>query len=91
MLSLALGLLIWFIAAEIAALRCWRGAWRLVALLPAVAVIVVALRIVVDVRRDPTSHNLWPFEVTMWSGLGLGFLALMFVVDLITHASSQRR
>jgi hypothetical protein len=28
------------------------------------------LLIIVDTRRDPTSHNLWPFEIVMLSGGG---------------------
>jgi hypothetical protein len=27
--------------------------------------VFVVLRIAIDVARDPTSHNLWPFEVLM--------------------------
>jgi hypothetical protein len=37
---------------------------------------VVMARIVVEVALDPTSHNLWPFEVVIAVVLG-GFLALI--------------
>ncbi len=43
----------------------WRGGWRLAAALPAAVVAFVVLRIVVDVAHDPTSHNLWPFELVL--------------------------
>jgi hypothetical protein len=36
-------------------------------------------RFVVDTARDPTSHNLWPFEILMWGGASavvMGVLAL---------------
>lgn len=37
-------------------------------------------RVVVDGLRDPTSHNLWPFEVVfaVVFGFGLAFLAGLF-------------
>ena len=40
-----------------------RGPWRWMALVLLLLVLGVVLRIVVDVRADPTSHNLWPLEV----------------------------
>ena len=47
----------------------WRGGWRLAAALPAVAMGFVVLRILVDTARDPTAHNLWPFEILMVGGV----------------------
>jgi hypothetical protein len=47
------------------ALMRWRNSWRLAAAVPAAIMLFVVLRIVVDVARDPTSHNLWPFEIFM--------------------------
>ena len=49
----------------------------------AVAVIVVAfvvLRILIDTARDPTSHNLWPFEILM---VGTGALLSIGVLKLL--------
>jgi hypothetical protein len=37
-------------------------------------------RIVVDTALDPTSHNLWPFEILMWGGastIAMGVLAFL--------------
>lgn len=41
---------------------------------------VVLLRVVVDVVADPTSHNLWPFEVVIALALSLplAFLGALF-------------
>lgn len=47
----------------------WRGGWRVAAALPAAVMAFVVLRIVVGTTIDPTSHNLWPFEIVMWGGL----------------------
>jgi hypothetical protein len=33
--------------------------------------VAVIVRVVVDTLRDPTSHNLWPFEVIIAVGVGL--------------------
>lgn len=43
----------------------WRGKWRIAVGVPAAVAALVVLRIAIDVARDPTSHNLWPFEVLM--------------------------
>ncbi len=68
------------IAAPVAAWRRWRGPWRVVAAAPLVAMAFVAGRIVVDTARDPTSHNLWPFEILIAGGAGLALLAVAFVL-----------
>lgn len=46
----------------------WRGGWRLAAAVPGATMAFVVLRIVIDTTRDPTSHNLWPFEIVMRGG-----------------------
>lgn len=73
-----LALFIGFIAAEVFVLIRWKGAWRLTALLPLFTVGFIVVRIVVDVRAHPTSHNLWAFEVLIWS-----FLAFLFLGTLV--------
>ncbi len=55
----------------------WRGGWRIAAAVPAAVILFVVLRIIVDTARDPTSHNLWPFEI-----LQFGVLALLIVGGL---------
>lgn len=49
----------------------WSGAWRLLAVVVVLGALSWAAKIVVDVRRDPTSHNLWPFEAVGVAGLAL--------------------
>lgn len=41
----------------------WRDGWRLAAAVPAAAMAFVVLRIAFGTMFDPTSHNLWPFEI----------------------------
>jgi hypothetical protein len=55
----------------------WSGLWRWGALLPLIVMGFVVLRIVIDTSRDPTSHNLWPFEIVMFGGGSLIFMALL--------------
>jgi hypothetical protein len=59
-------LTIGFFVATAYALRHWRGGWRLAALVPLLGVIAVVVTSVVDVRADPTTHNLWPSRC--WAG-----------------------
>lgn len=55
----------------------WRGGWRIGAAIPAAVMAFVVLRIFIDTARDPTSHNLWPFEIVMWGGLSCGCMLLL--------------
>jgi hypothetical protein len=68
-----LALLIAGIAVPLWSAWKWRGAWRVAAAVPACAILFVVLRILVGTARDPTSHNLWPFEI-----LQVGVVALLF-------------
>src|SRR5690606_18928 len=58
-----LGLGIGGIVAPLRAWRRWQGGWRKAAAVPIAMVGFVILRIVFGVMLDPTSHNLWPFEI----------------------------
>jgi hypothetical protein len=71
-----------FIIASGWALVRWQGIWRWLAALPLLLVGIVVLRIIVDTSADPTSHNLWPFEllgVMVLAGVVLGGLQLVRV------------
>ena len=38
-----------------------------------------ASRIVIDTSRDPTSHNLWPFEILMAGALSAGITVVLAI------------
>jgi hypothetical protein len=82
--ALALG----FVVVEGWALVRWSGIWRWLAGIPLLLVSGVVLRIIVDTSADPTSHNLWPFEVlgvTAMAGVALGGLQLVRV--FVAHST----
>lgn len=70
-------------AYAIGQLRClerWRGGWRLAAGLPVAGWLVWVVALVRDLAADPTSHNLFPFEIllgVMGASLYLACLALL--------------
>ena len=68
----------------IRALRRWQGGWRYAALAAVVPIAFVVLRIVFDVSRDPTSHNLWPFEIVQIGVLSLVVLAILAIARKVT-------
>jgi len=70
-----------FAFVQVRSLLRWRGGWRLAAGLPLLGVAFVVLRIVLDTRRDPTSHNLWPFEIVIATAVALAALGLLHVVE----------
>lgn len=52
----------------LALLARWKGGVRVRWAAPAMALsmpVVVAARVVADTAADPTSHNLWPFEIAL--------------------------
>lgn len=57
----------------------WRGAWRIAAAVPATIMAFVVLRIVFDGLRDPTSHNLFPFEILVAGSLSIGIMAMLYL------------
>lgn len=67
--------------------RFWK-AWLLVAATVPAAVLA---RIAVEAAADPTSHNLWPFEIAIALGLGLASaLAGTLIGSLFLLRSSKR-
>jgi hypothetical protein len=75
-----LGLLVGSVVAPAWALWKWRGGWRLAAVLPAAVIGFVVLRIIIDTALDPTSHNLWPFEILIWGSLSLAAMGVLALV-----------
>ncbi|HEY2395460.1 MAG TPA: hypothetical protein VGH81_05670 [Rudaea sp.] len=67
-------------AAPALALWRWRGGWRVAAAVPAALMAFVVLRLFADTARDPTSHNLWPFEILQAGALSIVVIAALFAV-----------
>ncbi len=68
----------------------WEGGWRIAAAVPATMMIFVVLRIVVDVSRDPTSHNLLPFEILMAGATSAGVILLLMLLRRLSGAGRRR-
>jgi hypothetical protein len=64
----------------------WRGGWRIAAAAPAVVMGFVVLRILVGTSIDPTSHNLWPFEILMVGAASTVFMIVLMVARKVTGA-----
>ena len=53
--------------------------------------LAVMLRVSVETSADPTSHNLWPFEVAIAGGIGaVGALAGVLLTRLVRRLQPQR-
>jgi hypothetical protein len=64
----------------------WRGGWRIAAAVPAAVMAFVVLRILAGTAIDPTSHNLWPFEIVMWGGLSCLAMLLLGIAHKLFAA-----
>lgn len=80
----ALLLLVGGLSAPVWAMWKWHGGWRLAAAIPAAVMGFVVLRIIVGTSHDPTSHNLWPFEILSSGIVTLGMLATLVVARRFT-------
>ena len=76
------------VAAPFWAIRRWRGGWRVAAAVPAVMTGFVVLRIVVDTAGDPTSHNLWPFEILQIGALSLVVIGVLLAARRFSGAEA---
>ena len=74
-----LGLFLAGLAVPVWSVWKWRGGWRIAAAVPACVVLFVVLRIIVDTARDPTSHNLWPFEILIFGSVALAIIGALKV------------
>lgn len=82
-----LGLGVLGFVAPLWVLRRWQGGWRIAAAVPAVLMAFVVLRIVVGVAFDPTSHNLWPFEILIAGILSAATVGVLLIARRISGAS----
>jgi hypothetical protein len=61
----------------------WQGVWRVLALLAPLSVIGMVLFIAIGSVINPTSHNLWPFDIVVVSGVALIYLVLLGFIKLL--------
>ena len=74
-----------FVVLEVTSVRRSHGAWRWFALLPGIAIVIVVLNIIIGTLIDRTSHNLWPFEIIIWSAGGLVYLGVFWLVRKVVE------
>ena len=73
------------------ALRNWTSGWRWCAGAPLLFVVAAALKIGLEVRADPTSHNLWPFELLGLLAIASALLGALYLVRLFTQRVAHSR
>ena len=73
-------LLLLAIGLPLRARNTWKGRWKHAASLPLIVLGLVILNIIIGTTLDSTSHNLFPFEILLWSLGSLGFIALCAII-----------
>ena len=86
----AIGLAALVIAGAVLAFRGAKLATAIV--MPGLAVPAAAMaRVIVDVARDSTSHNLWPFEIVFATAIGIaGAFVGALIGWLLARATGRR-
>ena len=82
MLALLAGLPLSYVVVQYIALTRWTGGLRIAAAVPLPLWLVWGAILVVDLFRDPTSHNLLPFEILLGAIVALVYLAFLQLVRL---------
>lgn len=59
------------------------GRWRYLAGVPLVVLVVYGARIALEVERDPSSHNLLPFELAVVAAPSFLYMAALAVIRLL--------
>ncbi|HEX5484378.1 MAG TPA: hypothetical protein VFX23_00135 [Limnobacter sp.] len=72
----------WSVFACWRAIKYWSGIWLLMPVLLLANLAFVVIQIIVDTSVDPTSHNLWPFEL---------LLADLLCASILTPAAWLKR
>jgi hypothetical protein len=88
-MPLFLALVLACVGAPVWVLWKWRGWWRLAGVVPFAVMAFVIGRIVVDTARDPTSHNLWPFEILYSGAAGLALIVVLAIIRRLTGANAK--
>jgi hypothetical protein len=70
------------------ALWRWRGGWRVAAMVPTALMALVVLRLIIGITMDPTSHNLWPFEILIVGGLSALIVGALTLLRKAAQAKS---
>ena len=65
----------------------WQGVWRLLGVVPIAIMVTVPLNIMVGMAYDPTSHNLFPFELVVYCVPSFIFWAI--IVHLHSKAAKK--
>ncbi len=65
---------------QVLALRRWQGGFRLAAAAPLPGWAVWLAKFLYDVAIDPTSHNLFPFEILIGATVSLVYLSILTVL-----------
>lgn len=74
-----LGFAVAYLAAQACCVSRWSGSWRLAAGLPLLGWAVWGGTFARDVSNDPTSHNLFPFEIMTGATVALVYLGVLTV------------
>ena len=70
----------------------WKGVWRVLGAIPGAVLLGDCLKIVIGVALDPTSNNLWPFDIVVVLVLSAIYLALLGLLKaILTRGQKQSR
>jgi hypothetical protein len=88
---LLLGAPVGYLLLQLRLLARWQGGFRAAAALPMLGWVVWGGLFVRDIARDPTSHNLFPFEILIGVAIALPFFGLLAGARRLWHGPPSAR
>jgi hypothetical protein len=88
LLAVVVGLPITLVVFCVRLFQKWPGYLRGLAILPLAPLPIWTAQFVFDIRRDPTSHNLFPFEI---GGVVAVSFVILMIVAVIYDVTVRRR
>lgn len=73
------------------AMTVWSGALQVAAAVPLIGWGYWIVQFSLDISRDPTAHNLFPFEIAIGSALSLAWLAALYAIRWVIGLSAAPR
>ena len=77
MVGIAALVLVVAVGLPLVAAKNWKGGWKFGAVFPLIGLLGACGLILLEVYLEPSSHNMWPFEVVMW---GVATLVLLGII-----------
>jgi len=88
-LFLILIILVAFFVYEYKTIMRQSGIWRAIYVIPSLIIIIASLNIYLGISYNPTSHNLFPFELVGYLIIAVGAHVIIALINFLVNRLTQ--